>query len=133
MRKTLSLLLPLALAGCQTWGPAWSEISGARYYDVTTLNRAPTIIERIDGQGAFIYGTDRSVKVDPGKRQVTLQGVPLRPGWQGYLKEMTLEAEPCKRYYINAQYPDPLSPSAWTPVIAYVETIAGCATTVASK
>jgi hypothetical protein len=33
--------------------------------------------------------------------------------------------EPCKRYYINAQFDNPVEPS-WTPVVDHVETIAGC-------
>ena len=36
-------------------------------------------------------------------------------------------SKPCKRYYINAQFDGPLSPSDWKPVIDHVEPIAGCA------
>ena len=48
-----------------------------------------------------------------------MQGVPLTPGWAGggSLQEFTLDAEPCKRYYVNAQFEGRLMPSAWTPVI----------------
>ena len=38
---------------------------------------------------------------------------------------MMLDVEPCKRYYINAQFENPITPT-WTPVIDYVESIAGC-------
>ena len=31
MRKLLLLSLPVVLAGCQTWGPTWSEVTGVRY------------------------------------------------------------------------------------------------------
>lgn len=133
MRTTMLLLLPLALAGCQTWGPTWSEVSGARYYNLTELNRSPTIIENIDGKGAFPISRYQPIKIEPGKRELTLQGVPLRPGWQGTLQKLTLDAEPCRRYYINAQFDGPLSPSDWKPVIDYVEPIAGCGTKVAAK
>lgn len=133
MRKTTLLLLPLALAGCQTWGPTWSEVSGTRYYNRTELNRSPTIIETVDGRSERPTGYDRSIRIEPGKRLLTLQGVPLRPGWQGYVKEFTLEAQPCQRYYINAQFDGPLVPSDWKPIVDYVEPIAGCRTNVAAK
>lgn len=133
MRRTMLLLLPLALAGCQTWGPTWSEVSGTRYYNRTELNRAPTIIETIDGRSERPTGYDQPIKIEPGKHELTLQGVPLRPGWQGTLKPYTLDAQPCTRYYINAQFDGPLSPSGWKPVIDYVEPIAGCGTSVAAK
>jgi len=133
MRKTMLLLVPLALAGCQTWGPTWSEVTGSRYYNRTALNRAPTIIEQVDGRSETPRGYPRSVWMEPGRHVLTLQGVPLRPGWQGYLQEFVLEAQPCRRYYINAQYDGPLSPSDWKPVVDYVEPIAGCRITTASK
>lgn len=133
MRKTMLVLLPLALAGCQSWGPTWSEVSGTRYYNRTELNRAPTVIETVDGRSERPTGYDRSIRIEPGKRLLTLQGVPLRPGWQGYVKEFTLDAQPCQRYYINAQFDGPLVPSDWKPIIDYVEPIAGCSTSVASK
>ena len=49
MRKLILIALPVALAGCQTWGPTWSEVNGVRYFR-TELNRTPTIIERVDGR-----------------------------------------------------------------------------------
>ena len=42
-----------------------------------------------------------------------------------------LDAAPCKRYYINAQFANNVQPE-WTPVIDYVDDIAGC-TIVAKK
>ena len=122
----LPLIAAVALGGCQTWGPTWSEISGIRYYNKTELNRSPTIIERVDGRYEPTRGYTRSVWVEPGKRTLTLQGVPLRAGWQGYLKDFALDVEPCKRYYVNAQFDGPLQPSDWKPVVDYVETIPGC-------
>jgi hypothetical protein len=135
MRKTTLLLLPFALAGCQTWGPAWSEVSGARYHR-TELNRSPTIIENVDGRTPLSYsdgGRYRVMRIEPGRHQLTLQGVPMRAGWQGTLQPFTLDAEPCKRYYINAQFDGPLQPSDWKPVIDYVEQIPGCGTALAAK
>jgi len=129
---TTLLLVPLALAGCQTWEPSWSEVSGARYYR-TDLNRSPTIVETIDGKGAFPVARNEPIKIESGKHELTLQGVPLRVDWQGTRKVFTLDAQPCRRYYINAQFEGPLSPSDWQPVVDYVEPIAGCGQRVATK
>jgi hypothetical protein len=130
MRNLIYPLLGIALAGCQTWGPTWSEVSGSRYHK-TELNRTPTIIENVDGRTPFEYyrAGYPTARIEPGRRVLTLQGVPLRAGWQPFLKEYTLEAKPCERYYINAQFAGPLVPSDWQPVIDYVEPIAGCAAT----
>jgi len=129
MRKILwiGIALPLALTGCQTWGPTWSEVTGARW-NTTIVNRRPAVIERVDDQGAF---ASYPVRIVPGTRRIVLSAP--TPGWRGgsELQVMMLEAEPCKRYYINAQFASPLEPN-FTPVIDYVEGIAGC-TIVATK
>ena len=39
--------------------------------------------------------------------------------------EITIDVEPCKRYYINNQYRDLIQPE-FTPVVDYVEVIIGC-------
>src|SRR5437868_15529690 len=31
----------LVVAGCQTWGPTWSEVSNLRYYNTTTMYLRP--------------------------------------------------------------------------------------------
>jgi hypothetical protein len=121
LRKTLLLTVPLLLAGCQTWGPTWSEVSGYRYTKVD-LNRLPAVIEQIDGSGAF---ASQPIKIEPGRHVLILQGpTPRRPGG-ALLQEYVLVAEPCKRYYINAQFENPVE-NKWWPVIDYVQDLAGC-------
>jgi len=117
----MAIFSGLLLVGCQTWGPTWSEISGERYYNLTTLNRRAAIIERVDEQGAF---AQYPIKIAPGAHQVTIQGPVLRPGG-GYLKSFTLDAKPCKRYYINAQFKSRIELD-FEPVVDYVDDIAGC-------
>jgi hypothetical protein len=127
MRKTLFLVVPFCLAGCQTWGPTWSELTGARYNRAIEY-RLPTIITRVDDQGAF---ASQPIKVEPGMHMVRVQGT--LPGWAGYTyREMNLDIQPCKRYYLNAQYENLINPN-FTAVIDDVEEIAGCKVTVASK
>ena len=124
LRKALLLAIPFALGACQTmatWGPTWSEVSGARYTKVD-LNRLPAVIEQIDGSGAF---ASYPIKIEPGRHVMTLQGpTPQRPGG-ALLLEYVLVAEPCKRYYINAQFANPVE-NKWYPVIDYVQDLAGC-------
>ena len=123
MRKSLLLgiSLPLLLTGCQTWGPTWSEVTGERW-NTTIVNRRPAIIEQIDGRSAF---PTYPIRIEPGSRQLVLSAP--APGWTGgsQLRTMVLEAKPCERYYVNAQFNSPLEP-AFVPIVDYVERIAGC-------
>lgn len=112
----------LMAAGCQTWGPTWSEVSGARY-NLAISNRQPAVIENIDGNSAF---PTRPIKIEPGRHEITIAGVSQRPSpGGGELKRIALDVEPCKLYYINAQYGSPASVD-YAPVIDYVDTIPGC-------
>ena len=90
MTKTLNHVAvaaaTLVVAGCQTWGPTWSEVSDLRYYNTTTLYLRPAIIERIDDQAAF---AQMPIKVEPGKHVILVQGPYRQPGG-GYLKTMDL-------------------------------------------
>ena len=124
----VSLVPLLAATGCATYGPTWSEISGERF-NVTVLNRRPVGIQKVDGYSAY---ASYPIKVDPGKHDILL-GAPA-PGWPGgsVLHSMDITLEPCKRYYLNAQFDNPTGPD-WRPVVDYVEPIAGCRTVMASN
>jgi hypothetical protein len=111
----------LATAGCQTWGPEWSELSGSRQFNLTTLNLKPAIIESIDGQSAYAA---YPIKLEPGTHQVTIQG-PYRQRGGGLLDTITINMEPCKRYYVNAQFVNRVRPT-FEPVVDHVEDVAGC-------
>ncbi|MCC7327729.1 MAG: hypothetical protein IT521_13110 [Burkholderiales bacterium] len=127
MRRWMILALPALLAlvmlpGCQSWGPTWSELTGARY-NVTIPNRRPAIIDRVDDRGAF--PSPNLIRVEPGERRLVVQGP--APGWAGGppLQVMMLDVAPCKRYYINAQFDNTIT-QQWHPVVDFVESIAGC-------
>ena len=110
----------IVLAGCQTWGPTWSEISGARYTAVAPDRRAAILIRAGDES----VGSVTPFRLEPGRYDIQVQS-PTHNRFPGSVKTITLTVEPCRRYYINAQFSDPVRPD-WTPVIDYVETIAGC-------
>ena len=123
MRKSLFVVIIVLLAGCQAWGPTWSEVTGARYPTGEIHQfRRPAIVERIDAQGAFVSDP---IKTEPGAHRIELSA-PV-PGWPGGsdIKVMMIDMTACKRYYLNAQFENLIS-SDWKPVIGYEETIAGC-------
>src|SRR5690348_16345475 len=95
MRSILITLLVSGLAGCATYGPTWSEISGNRY-NRAVLNRQPALIEKVDGWSSY---PQYPIKLDPGPHEVVLQGATRWPGGAP-LRTMTLTLEPCKRYYL---------------------------------
>ena len=124
MLERTPLALALTLAATQACalekiGPTWSEVTGQRYTR-TTMNRMGAIVKSIDGDDT----TFKIVKIKPGDRVVRLQS-PSRKGFQGTDQELRLTAEPCKRYYLNAQFASSASRD-WQPVIDHVETIPGC-------
>jgi hypothetical protein len=117
------------LAGCQTWGPTWSELSGSRY-TVTDFNRFPVGINAVDAYTPGpVLGTrgDRYFKIDPGPHQLELSAINTSPNWVSGINRVNLPMtfEPCKRYYINAQFENRLL-ADWKPVIDHVEGIPGC-------
>lgn len=124
MKTIIVAALGLLATGCATWGPTWSEVSGAQYYGRAIMDRRPAIIEKIDGNSAF---AQYPIRLEPGSHEIVMQGPKL--DWPGgtALHTMTLNLEPCKRYYLNAQFANPVEPK-WEPVISYVEPIAGCPT-----
>lgn len=135
MCKRTTQWLPLAavlLAGCQTWGPTWSEVTGQRFH-VATMNTSPIIINLIDGNGAFPNAPGAPIWIEPGRHRFTVTAVPLSGGWSGGtdLVEFDLDVEPCKRYYMVARFENPLGPS-YTPFIDNMEAIAGCTVTPAA-
>lgn len=121
MNRIVIASLALLLASCQTWGPTWSEVTGDRYTR-TVANRRPAIIERVDDTTAF---PGIPTRVTPGVHKVLLQGPD--PHWRtgGRLQTLELDARPCQRYYVNAQFDSSVG-SQWQPVIDHVERIPGC-------
>jgi hypothetical protein len=125
----LAVLGLLALAGCQTYGPVWSEVSGVRYH-LTVQNRFATLINAVDGanpgprSGGIRYGY---YKLEPGHHTIELQAINTTPNWVSGInrRELTIDIEPCKRYYFGAQFANPLL-ADWTPVVDYIEPIPGC-------
>ena len=116
---TITVAAALA-AGCQTWGPTWSELSGA-VYTATTPDRRPSILISVGDES---IGSVTPYRVAPGTYRVVVQS-PVHNRFRGSEKELTLAIAPCQRYYIAAQFDNPTTPD-WAPVVDYIEPIAGC-------
>jgi hypothetical protein len=113
--------MTLFVAGCQTWGPTWAAYRRSLY--AYRSDRRAAILERVGDES---IGTVTPYKVAPGSYRVKVQAPPWR-GFSGSEQTFILDIEPCKRYYINAQFVNRVAPD-WAPVIDQVETIAGCRT-----
>ncbi len=119
---TAAIACLLALSGAalpQTKGAPWSELTG-ELYTRTEPNRAPAIIKQVDGR----QDLNKVVRAEPGKRTVIVQS-PARKGMSGSDARLELQLEPCKRYFVNAQFKSGVG-SDWTPVVAGVDTVPGC-------
>ncbi len=127
MRKNILLLMPLALAGCHTWDPTWSELAGSSYSRPQD-NRYAVIVTRIDDKP--IFGS-KPTKLEPGMYKLRVQST--MPGLTGSTFEnMDLDVQACKRYILSAQYRDPNDPK-FAPVVEQVEPLANCNVKVAQK
>jgi hypothetical protein len=124
MRKLILFGVLPCLASCQTWGPTWSELSG-RIYNITSIETGAIVITQIDGYAPNTVGGE-PVKVTPGSHKLVLQAIP--PGsvmGNIHYGEVTFDAKPCVRYYLNARFKTSTSPE-WTPFIDYEEAVPGC-------
>jgi len=80
MKKSLAVgATSLLLAGCQTWGPTWTEVTGARFDDMASMTIGPVLINLIDGSSPLQGGPRQPIKVTPGKHTMQLQAVPPDP------------------------------------------------------
>jgi hypothetical protein len=119
----VTMVMALLLGGCQSW----SEVTGDRF-SATMPYRRIVIIDQIDNQASL---STNPIRVEPGGHRLILQA---SPGWPGGPPSQVyyLNAEACKRYYINAQFKDTNS-QEWTPVIDYVQAISDCKIVPATK
>jgi hypothetical protein len=122
LRTIAAAALALIVGGCQTWGPTWSEVTGVRYHRAIA-DRWPARIVAVGNDAVF----QTPYKVAPGTYRLAVES-PRHDGFPGTILETTLNIEPCKRYYVNAQFAGPVGPD-WRPVVDEVESIAGCRVT----
>jgi hypothetical protein len=117
----LALCAIALLPGCAMLGSTWSELTGIRY-NRTIENRVPVAVAQVDQQGTF---GQSPIRLEPGRRVIYVDARPPGTYASTSRREITIVMEPCKRYYVNAQFKS-LSDADFTPVIDHVEEIAGC-------
>jgi hypothetical protein len=101
------------------------------------IDTYPVSIVRVDGKDTLfgpllnvrVEGKDSYQRpfslVDPGLRQVTVQGPPGGVGGVGETRTVALEIAPCTRYYLVAVKTNTLA-SDFTVRIDYQEPVSGC-------
>ena len=119
-RTLLIVAAALTASGCQTTsGPMWSEVTGVRYHRAAA-NRQPATIVAIGDQPVFRVPWP----VAPGTYRITVES-PWHDGFPGTIRDIELKLEPCRRYYINAQFAGTFG-QEWKPVIDETVRIEGC-------
>ena len=132
MNKLVAVAVLLLLAGCQTWGLTWSELTGLRYSDLTSMTDGPVVVNLVDGVSPGT-GPRETIKVSPGKHKLVLQAIP--PGAVVGLINMEateVDFKPCTRYNINARF-DNTTSASWRPFIDHEEMVPGCTVTPPAK
>ncbi len=122
--KPLSLLIgSLAAAGCAAVEPFDAPYALVDIGPISAARKElPVIVNAIDGD--YLLDPRRSGAIKPGKHQLEVQ-FSTRDGPYWKRKKMVeLDALPCTRYRIVAQYTN-LTNVDWTPVI-YPEPIGEC-------
>ena len=93
-------------------GKRWSRVE-MNTYDVTVIS--------VDGT----HYLQRPARIDPGARQVVVQGPPTAGFHFGEQRTLALNVEPCTYYWLGARKAGPLSQD-FEPYVNYQEPIAGC-------
>jgi hypothetical protein len=113
--------IPALLSGCASMQTPYSEVTGERYHLAIADRRAVNIVTVGSTSG---WANNQPVQVDPGTYRVVVESR-NHAGFRGSQSELRLVVEPCKRYYVNAQFRGQVGAS-YEPVVDEVEPIAGC-------
>jgi hypothetical protein len=111
------------LAACASLPDGFAYLNGERWRK-SELNTYDVIIISVDGEH-YIEGRMWPVIIEPGQRQIVVQGPPVAGFTYGEQRTLSLEVQPCTRYWLEAKKPGPLSQD-FEPRVNYAEPIAGC-------
>jgi hypothetical protein len=110
-------LLAATLAGCATYSEQASYLYGERYYRANSHTFA-TNVTAVDGHSTILRSVP--VPIEPGEHVIQLVTAPVAGFTIPEYRELNLNVEPCKRYYIVAERDNRLEQN-WRPVIERVE------------
>jgi hypothetical protein len=118
--RATAVIAVAALTSCASTGYHYSQLVGKRYFRAP-IDTYDLSIVRVDGKDTVL----RPVLVDPGVHQVVVQGPPGATHAPGVERAISLNVQPCTRYYLVAVLPNRLSPS-FDVRVDYQEPVAGC-------
>ncbi|HHC72227.1 MAG TPA: hypothetical protein ENK54_04955 [Thiotrichales bacterium] len=121
IRHLVIVVLSALIAACATTEP-YSRVSGE--YIGATMKRYPVIILSIDGK---MRSPDNAWNLPAGTH--TFLVVPVRPNYTyrtANAKEITIDMEPCRMYYLAAQVGSVVKRDDWEPVVDKVREIKSC-------
>jgi hypothetical protein len=124
------------LAACASADYHYSQLTGARYSQ-TSFDTYPVSILLVDHKsvldgsaGVVVNGRSTAnpthfALVDPGPREITVQGPPGGAGGFGQTLTVPLDVAPCTRYYLVAVKNSPLA-NDFTVRVDHQEPVSGC-------
>ena len=120
--SVLSLVAVLLGSGCaiDRYSGNASYLHGDRYHPAKFT--FPTRITAVDGRSTL--SRQNPVPVEPGKHLITLVTTPVAGFGVPVYRDLELEVEPCKRYYIVAERDNRLLQD-WRPLIDNVSPLGG--------
>ena len=119
-RRLLAAAVALALGGCASTDYHFSQIVGSRYFK-TNIDTYPVSINQVDGRS---YLGAAPVLVDPGLRQVVVQGPPTFVDLR-LTQTFALDVKPCTLYHLVAVKANPLD-NDFTVRVDFEQPLAGC-------
>ncbi|MEP6740771.1 MAG: hypothetical protein ABJA61_10355 [Caldimonas sp.] len=122
----VSILCVAALTACASTDYHFSQLVGKRYFRAPIDTYSVSVV-RVDGKDNVF----RPALVDPGLRQVTVQGPPGGAGGVGEQRTIALNVAPCTRYYLVAVKTNTLA-SDFSVRVDYQEPVSGCTAPKAS-
>lgn len=122
--RNLAIVLTASLLGasCASMKTPYSEVLGDRF-NVTIADRRAVDIVSVGRANGWAGGGP--MQREPGVHRVVISSR-SHGGFRGETVDFELKVEPCTRYYINAQFSNPITPS-FVPVVDHQEPISGCA------
>ena len=114
-------LLVLLGTGCATYPENVSYLYGERFHRAN-IHTFSTAITAVDGRTTM--PRSEPIRVEPGRHVIELTTAPAAGFRFAGTRELLLNVEPCRRYYIVAERGNRLQQD-WRPIIDHIEAAGG--------
>ena len=130
MKRLAACAAVLFVSGCQTWGPTWSELTGVRYNDITSLTDGPVVVNLIDGASPGTAPRE-AIKVTPGMHKLVLSGDSSGCGRRRRADQPRSDRSRLQALHalLHQRALRGVDQHDWRPYIDYEEKIPGCQVT----